>query len=213
VSTTGGRGGVTAAFTLVLASLPAIPAAIALQDLLFRPSLARDDYRSIAQTIDALARSDDAVILDAPGSRRSSTTTITAAHRSMRCRASGRERARTESELQSISASGGRVFAVLWATEESDPPGCRNVAGRNTFKPATTGMERAARDLCRAAGGRRGGASADERWARPSCCGYTLGADTVAAGDVLPLTLLCRRCNRSASATKCSYTCWTRAAS
>ncbi len=113
-----------AACTLALLLIVALPALPALNRYYHDPAFARDDYRGIAAYLKALAGTEDAVLLDAPGqidafgqydhgpaavyplpaSRPLDPQTTTAA-------------------LDRILAEHRRLYAVYWATVQSDPDG------------------------------------------------------------------------------------------
>jgi mannosyltransferase len=86
------------------------------------PALARDDYRSIAAYVDAVGRPGDAVLLNAPGQQEVFGYYY---HGALPIYPLPESRpldpAATEAALKSLAQPGGRVFAVLWATDESDP--------------------------------------------------------------------------------------------
>jgi len=164
-----------------------------------RPSLARDDYRSIAQTIDALARSDDAVILDAPGQQEIFNYYY---HGSAPVYALPRQRPASapppKAKLQSISASGGGV-RVLWATEESDPAGVSKLAGPKHVQAGDNWYGNVGSRSMPGSGGRRGGASAGRALGTAILLrGYTLGGHR-GGGECAPAHAAWQRCNRSAS--------------
>jgi len=111
------RLGQTAAALSILAA-----SSLALQNYYTDPAYARDDYRSIAAYIDAVGRPGDAVLLNAPGQQevfnyyyRGDLPLVPLP--------SGRplDPAATESALAALGQPGGRIFALLWATGESDP--------------------------------------------------------------------------------------------
>jgi len=83
---------------------------------------ARDDYRSIAQYIQAVAGANDAVLINAPGQL---DTFSYYYHGSLPLYPLPRQRpldeAQTEADLQQLTEARSRIFAVLWATDESDP--------------------------------------------------------------------------------------------
>jgi hypothetical protein len=106
-----------AAFWLI-----AIVSFITLGNYYTDPAYARDNYRAIAEHVEATARPGDSILLNAPGQlevfgyyydgplpiyplpeRRPLVPTA------------------TEAALQQLVQPGGRVFAILWATDESDP--------------------------------------------------------------------------------------------
>jgi mannosyltransferase len=86
------------------------------------PAYARDDYRAIAAYIEAVGRPGDAVLLNAPGQQEvfryyyDGTLPVYPLPESRPLDA-----AATRQSLQTLAQPGGRVFAVLWATNESDP--------------------------------------------------------------------------------------------
>ncbi len=97
-----------------------------LQNYYFDPQYARDDYRGIAQYIAVLEREGDAVLLNAPnqweiftyyyGRVSRGDTPVYPLPRSRPL-----DEAQTAEELTEIAAEHNRIFAVLWAVDESDP--------------------------------------------------------------------------------------------
>jgi mannosyltransferase len=88
----------------------------------FNPRYARDDYRGIAQYIQAVEREGDAVLINAPGQ----IETFTYYYRGELPlyplpRQRPLDEAQTETDLQQMVQGRKRLFAVLWATDESDP--------------------------------------------------------------------------------------------
>ncbi len=86
------------------------------------PSVMRDDYRGIAKFITAISRPGDAIILDAPGQRevfnyyyRGKIPVYPLPQQRPP------NKAATETTLQQILATHGRIFALFWAMDESDP--------------------------------------------------------------------------------------------
>jgi hypothetical protein len=85
---------------------------------------ARDDYRSLAGYIDAVGKPGDVILLNAPGQQEvfgyyyAGDLPVVPLPRSRPL-----DPVQTEAELSSLAAPGGRVFAVLWGTDESDPEG------------------------------------------------------------------------------------------
>ena len=93
------------------------------------PAYARDDYRGIAAYVDAVGRPGDAILLNAPGQREVFSYYY---HGDLPVYPLPESRpldpVATESALAELVRPGGRggasaarVFAVLWATDESDP--------------------------------------------------------------------------------------------
>jgi len=102
----------------------------------FDPRYARDDYRGIAGYIRAVERQSDAVLINAPGQIETFTYYYSG---DLSLYPLPRQRpldeAQTEADLREMIAGRERVFAVLWATDESDPG--RFVEGwldQNTYK-------------------------------------------------------------------------------
>lgn len=99
-----------------------IGSAIALSAYYNDPTLARDDYRRIARTIDALATPEDVVLLNAPGQRDVFDYYY---HGSLPVLALPAERppdaVKTIDTLNAQLSKHRRVYGIFWATNESDP--------------------------------------------------------------------------------------------
>ncbi len=117
----------------ILLALPAIPS---LNRYYHDPAVARDDYRSIAAYIKAVAGPEDAVILAAPGQidafsqydHGPASVFPLPATRPM-------DKARTEAQLQDILERSHRIFAIYWATDQADPEGfIESYLGQHAFK-------------------------------------------------------------------------------
>jgi 4-amino-4-deoxy-L-arabinose transferase-like glycosyltransferase len=117
---------------LVLA-WPALPS---LNRYYHDPTVARDDYRSIAAYIRAVAGAEDAVILVAPGQmdvfsqydHGPAPVYPLPEDRPM-------DRAKTQAQLESILQSARRIYAIYWATEQADPEGfIESYLGQRAFK-------------------------------------------------------------------------------
>jgi mannosyltransferase len=88
------------------------------------PAVARDDYRGIARILEAVAGPGDAILLDAAGQqevfnyyyRGAATVYPLPRQRPL-------DRQATVAELETILARARRVYALYWATDESDPAG------------------------------------------------------------------------------------------
>jgi mannosyltransferase len=93
-----------------------------LGDYLADPAYARDDYRGMAAYLEAVGRPGDAVVLNAPGQQE-----VFAYYYDGNLpvyplpRQRPADPAATEAALRELTRPGGRVFALLWATDESDP--------------------------------------------------------------------------------------------
>jgi mannosyltransferase len=165
-----------------------------LQNCYFDPQYARDDYRGIAQYISAVERKGDAVLLNAPNQWEIFTyyykgdSPVYPLPRSRPL-----DEAQTADELTEIAADHDRIFAVLWAVDESDPD--RFVEGwlaERAYKALDTwyGSVRLAiyavpttlpAEIQNPLDAKLG----DEI----ALLGYNLLAREVEAGDILPLTL------------------------
>ena len=107
---------------LVAALLILVPSILALNNYYSGSAYARDDYRGIAEYIHAVGRPGDAILLNAPGQqevfgyyyRGDQPVYPLPAGRPL-------DPAATEAALVELARPGGRVFAILWATDESDP--------------------------------------------------------------------------------------------
>jgi hypothetical protein len=107
---------------LFLGVLLLVPTVCALRNYYADPSYARDDYRAIATYVDAVGRPGDSILLNAPGQQEvfgyyyDSDLPIYPLPEGRPA-----DPAATELALEELAHPGGRVFAVLWATNESDP--------------------------------------------------------------------------------------------
>ncbi len=107
---------------LLAALLILIPSFGALRNYYTDPAYARDGYRDIAAYIHAVGKSGDAIVLNAPGQQEvfgyyyggSLPVYPLPESRPLDPEA-------TESALAEAARPGGKVFSVLWATDESDP--------------------------------------------------------------------------------------------
>jgi hypothetical protein len=107
---------------LVAALLILVPSILALNNYYTRSAYARDDYRGITDYIDAVGRPGDVILLNAPGQQE----VLAYYYRGdlpvyPLPESRPLDPAATESALGELAQPGGRVFAVLWATDESDP--------------------------------------------------------------------------------------------
>ncbi|MGD8398686.1 MAG: glycosyltransferase family 39 protein, partial [Anaerolineae bacterium] len=98
------------------------PSARALHNYYTDPSYARDDYRAIAGYLEAVGRPGDAIVLNAPGQQEvfryyydgGLPVHPLPVERPL-------DPATTQAALEALAEPGGWVYAVLWATDESDP--------------------------------------------------------------------------------------------
>ena len=108
----------------LIASLLFIAAAsvYSLHNYYFDPRYARDDYRGIAQYIEATAEEGDAILINAPGQVEIFTYYYKGSldiYPLPKQRPLDEER--TERDLEEMVSRHRCIFAVLWATDESDP--------------------------------------------------------------------------------------------
>jgi mannosyltransferase len=107
---------------VIYAAVVLLPSNLALHNYYSDGAYARDDYRSIAAYVAATGRPGDAVVLNAPGQQevfgyyyRGELPVYPLPE------SRPPEPEATEAALAQLARPGGRVFAVLWATDESDP--------------------------------------------------------------------------------------------
>lgn len=182
------------ALLLVLAG-----AGMTLRNYYVEPAYARDDYRGIAAYIEAIERADDAIVLNAPGQQEVFGYYY---HGNLPVYplpdSRPPDRIATEAALAGLARPGGRVFAVLWATGESDPE--QVVEGwldRQAYKAmdawygnvrlavyAVPGQVPSAPDRSLDVLLRSGGSGDEVR-----LVGYNLSQERLAAGDIALLTL------------------------
>jgi mannosyltransferase len=165
-----------------------------LQNYYYDAQYARDNYRGIAQYISALEKNGDAVLLNAPNQWEIFTyyyngdSPVYPLPRSRPL-----DEAQTAEELTEIVAEHDRIFAVLWAVDESDPG--RFVEGwlaERAYKALDTwyGSVRLAIYAVPTAPPQEIQNPLDARLGDEIVLlGYNLLAREVEAGDILPLTL------------------------
>ncbi len=109
--------------SLLLASL-LLASLLSLDRYYHDPAVARDDYRSIAAYVAAVAAPGDFLLLNAPGQidvvrqYDHGPATIVALPRSRPL-----DPAATQAEMAALLARRGRIFAIYWAVEQADPAG------------------------------------------------------------------------------------------
>ncbi|NOZ50630.1 MAG: hypothetical protein GXP37_11375 [Chloroflexi bacterium] len=109
---------------VLLLGLVLWPSLPALQRYYTDPTVARDDYRSIAAYIRSVGDANDAIILDAPGQIDAfSQYDSGAAEIFPLPRTRPLHPGATEAELAQILASHKRIYAIFWATAQADPQG------------------------------------------------------------------------------------------
>jgi len=165
-----------------------------LQNYYFDPRYSRDDYRGIAQYISALERKGDAILLNAPNQWEIFTYYYKGGSPIYPLpRLRPLDEAQTAEELTEIAAKHDRIFAVLWAVDESDPG--RFVEGwlaERAYKALDTwyGNVRLAIYAVPTASPREVQNPLDAKLGDEiALLGYNLLTREVEAGDILPLTL------------------------
>lgn len=163
------------------------------------PAYARDDYRGIVEYIEAVGRPGDAVVLNAPGQQEvfgyyyGGDLPVYPLPESRPL-----DPAATEAALEALAQPGGRVYALLWATDESDPS--RMIEGwldANTYKALDSwfGNVRLAVYAVPQQTPNRPDRDIDVQLRHPgngdevTLLGYSLLEGRLAAGDIAPLTL------------------------
>ncbi len=180
------------------AALLGIAAGTTLQAYYFDPTYARDDYRGIARYIEAEERPGDRIILDAPGQQE----VFTYYYRGQLPiyplpRQRPPDAKALTAELAQLTATPGRIFALLWATEQADPQHIvENWLAQAAFKASDSwhGNVRLAiyaipdfqipHDRI---------TSTDWRFGDPPLLrlsGVGLGTDAITSGEVLPISLI-----------------------
>ncbi len=181
--------------TGILLLFVALASGFSLHGYFFDPRYARDDYRGLAQYVAATGKEGDAILLNAPGQidifsyyyKGSLSIYPLPGERPLNER-------KTERILEEITAKHPRLFALLWATQESDP--ARFIEGwldRRAFKALDVwyGNVRLALYAIPQAT-----PSEEIQYPREVLLGdrirflgYNLLSSEVEAGDILPLTL------------------------
>jgi len=168
---------------------------MSLKGYYFDPAFARDDYRGIAQYIQALGVPGDAILIDAPGQIETFSYYY---HGDLPVIPLPRQRPldkeTTLADLQGLVRSRKRIFAVFWATDESDPERfIESWLDSNTYKAMDSwhGNVRLAVYAVPsiAVEGRIEHPLDVEFGHQIRLLGYNLPIETVTPGDILQLTL------------------------
>ena len=108
----------------ILIILLALPSLQSLDRYYHDPAVARDDYRSIAYYVKSVANRDDAVILNAPG-QLDAFSQYDHGEVTVYPIPSSRplDEQATFAELDQLINAHNRIYAIYWATEQSDPNG------------------------------------------------------------------------------------------
>jgi len=173
----------------------AIASARSLHNYYFDPRYARDDYRGIAQYIEATAEEGDAILINAPGQVEIFTYYYKGPldiYPLPKQRPIDEER--TERDLEGMVSRHQRIFAVLWATDESDPG--RFIEGwldEHAYKAMDEWYGNVRLVLYAVpqalAPGEVQHSLRVNLGDKVMLLGYSLGKDEVKPGEVLPLTL------------------------
>jgi 4-amino-4-deoxy-L-arabinose transferase-like glycosyltransferase len=185
------------AVVAILAALVLLPTVVSLGSLYFEPAYARDDYRSIARTIESTQRSGDAVVLHAANQWEvftyyypdSSDVFPIVKQRPL-------DPAATNQELVDIITGHRRLFVIYWS--ESDPDPTRFVEtwlDKHTYKAGDTwyGNVRLAMyavpiQMADTPGQKTDARLGDHIWLD----GYSLLTPAVAPGDIVQIALFWR---------------------
>jgi len=101
-----------------------LASAWSLRGIYFDPQYARDDYRALVRYVEAVAGSDDAMLINAPGQVE---IVDYYAHGLLPEYPLPQQRpphrAETEATLRDLADRYSHLYAILWATDESDPQG------------------------------------------------------------------------------------------
>lgn len=181
--------------------LVGVGAARSLRSYYYDPAYARADYRSMAATIARMEQQGDAILLDAPNQ----WEVFTYYYRGQVpvypvCRSRPCPREQTEAELGEIAVGRQRLFALYWATEESDP---ERVVERWLEQHAFMASDTWYGDVRLVVYGvEQGSVAGDAGQSRPATNledvrlgeaialrGYSLAQQSVRRGDVLRVTL------------------------
>ncbi len=165
-----------------------------LDNLYFDPAYARADYRAMARTIESVARPGDGIILNAANQWEVFTYYYPEVERVYPLPRSRPVReAEVEAELESITASHDRLYAVFWGEAESDPERLvERWLDAHAYKAADEwwGDVRLVTYAVPAAPPTELETRVNARLGEAIILhGYTLLTDRVAAGDILQLTL------------------------
>jgi mannosyltransferase len=181
--------------------LVGVGAARSLRNYYYDPAYARADYRGMAAAVARMEYQGDAILLDAPNQWEVFTyyyrgdTPVYPLCRSRPC-----SEAQTDAELAEIAVGRQRLFALYWATEESDPERVvERWLGQHAFKASDTWYG----DVRLVVYGVDQGSMAGEpSQSRPAVSledvrlgdtialrGYNLPQQRVRRGGVLPITL------------------------
>ena len=186
------------AWYALTAALVGISAATTLQAYYFDPRYARDDYRSLAQYIEAAEHPGDHIVLAAPGQQEVFAYYYRGAlsiHPLPRQRPVDADDLRAQ--IAQITAAPGRIYAILWALEQADPQGIlESELARRAYKASEVwqGHLRFAIYAVPDAALPPPSSETSTAWtfgAPPvvTLSRVDLGAATVTAGDILPLRL------------------------
>lgn len=163
-----------------------------LNNLYFNPAYFRDDYRGIARYIQSLEREGDAVIANAPNQVEAFAYYFPDKARLFPLpSARPLDPARTQTQLENITANHTRLFVIYWGDGQADPEKfIESWLNANTFKASEQwfGQVRlavyaAARPATQPT--TRTNASFGEKVQLP---GYALSATSAAPGDILQIT-------------------------
>jgi hypothetical protein len=188
-----GRRGLPSLVSASLIAFMVIASAHSLHNTYFDPQYARDDVRGLVRYIEATAQPGDAVILNAPGQIEIFSYYYTgdlALYPLPRHRPP--DEGETRRDLEEIAARHGRLYAVLWATDESDPEhlveGWLDEHAYQALDEWYGNVRLTLYASPRAASAQVSTLDEVTLGDRIQLLGYSLGRETV-PGEILPLTL------------------------
>jgi len=173
------------------------PMGWSLYGLYANPAFFRDDYRGIVAYISAAAGPGDAILVDAPAQVETVDYYYQGAwpvYALPRMRPA--DRAATETELADILARHRRLYAIYWATDESDPEGIiENYLAAHAFKASDAwhgNVRLVVYDSVRQAPAEPEVSTAYRLGEAVVLEGYALLTPEIAAGDVAQVSLFWR---------------------
>lgn len=181
-------------WAIVAVTFVAAASFVSLHNYYFDSRYARDDYRGIVHTITAMERPGDAILLNAPNQWEVVNYYY---HGNAPLYPLARRRPldpeQTTADLEKILAQHDRLFVLYWATDESDPTRfIETWLDAHTYKAwdAWYGRVRLAIYAVPRAASAEDMRPLDVRLGQAIALrGYALLSETVAAGDILQLTL------------------------
>ena len=168
--------------------------AYSLQNLYFDPRYARDDYRGIAEHIRSVSREGDTILINAPSQIETFSYYYDeelSIYTLPRHRPINEEE--TRAELSSLPGKHQRIFAIFWATDESDPnrviEGWLDRHGHKALDDWYGNVRLVVYALTEETPGQIDREKSAQLGERIRFLGYSIPSKSVRAGDILSLTL------------------------